>query len=304
MDAPALSYPWLNTISLEYHVTESLDGSTNSPPFVLPPDPAAVLDPDSNCVLVFDPNIPPQTLANGKIVRTVANLGLIDLTGGVQRGATADRLLRSVLIIGPTAVVAVAQFGRAFDGAADPQGQIVIPLGSNGIDDLNCLFVPQTGQMVLRGMTATPGNPILVRLGIWQPATAEELAEMQEACCCRASVFNEDGEPFFTTAIFSAAACARTVTAAVPNTAVRGVGLTAVNISGTGFAAGDIVRFVHEDGLGEVPVFSTTFFNPTLIGVILDVDGAVPLGAYDIFVAPPLNPPQCQGIGPGLFTVT
>jgi hypothetical protein len=300
MSSPPPVIPWLQSISLEYHVTVALDGIKLSPDFVLPPDPAAVLDPDNGCVLVGRNT---ETLPNGKVVRTVDRLGLIDLTGGHQRGGIGDRLVRSLLIIGPTPVAGVAQVGRAFDGIADANGQLTIPVGSNGIDSDNCIYVPQTAMLRLTGMTATPGNPILVRIGIWQPSTDEELGEMVQACCCRANAIDEEGEPFFTTAIFSPAACARTVTTAVPPNAARGTGLLVVTLTGTNFAVGDSVTFIAQSGLGQIPVTSVTVMNATTILATIDVNGAVPLGAYDVVVAPPLAPPQCQGIGAGIFTV-
>jgi hypothetical protein len=286
MDAPALSYPWLYTISLQWLVTDRLDGVTPSPEFVLPPNPAANVDPDSNCVLVG----------------TVERLGLIDLCGGVQRGQFADRLIRHLLIVGPNPAAAGADIGLAFDGIADPNGRIPIPLGAVGLDSGNCIFVPQTAQLQIQGLTASPGAPILVRLNIWQPKTIEELAEMVQACCCRAATFDEEGEPFYTTALYIN--CTRTVTSALPNTAARGAGPTAVVVGGTGFADGDLIFFFHEDGLGQIPVLTSAVITPNIINVAIDVDGSVPLGDYNILVAPPESPPQCQGLGEGLFSVT
>jgi len=301
VDAPALSYPILNTIALEYHVTLSLDGVTLSPPFSIPPDPAAITDRDSQAILVGDT----PAVISGRSVMTVERLGLIDLTGYVQGGATADRLVRSILVVGPNpvGVGVVADIGRVYDGQPDPEGRLVIPVGANGIDSDNCIFVPQTAQLQLQGLTASPGEPILVRILIWQPHTVEELAEMTAVCCCRASAIDEEGEPFFTTALFVGDACLRTVTGAVPPSAPTGSGSVAVVLTGTGFADGDLVFFVHEDGLGSLVVESVTFVNPTTINVTVAVPVAAVPGAYNVIVAPPLAPPQCQGVGEGIFTV-
>lgn len=285
-DAPALAFPWLQSICLQWSVTDRLDGITPSPDFVLPPNPAAPLNPDTNCVFVG----------------TVERLGLIDLCGGAQRGQFADRLIRHLLIVGPNPAGASADIGLAFDGIADPNGRVDIPLGAVGLDSGNCIFVPQTAQLQIQGLIASPGSPILVRLNVWQPKTIEELAEMTQACCCRANTFDEEGEPFFTTALYDN--CTRTVTLAAPNTAARGAGPTVVNVTGTGFAEGDLIFFFHEDGLGQIPVITSAVTLPTNITVAIDVDGSVPLGDYNILVAPPEAPVQCQGLGLGLFSVT
>lgn len=295
-------YPFLQAIALEFHVTDRLDGTTLSSPFVLPPDPAAITDPDSGAVLVGDA----FASISGRRVRVVDRLGLIDLTGGIQRGAIADRIVRSILIVGPSPVAAGvdAFVGRAYDGTADLEGQVPIPVGSNGIDSDNCIFVPQTAMLQLDGLVATPGNPILVRVDVWQPHTAEELALMTDVCCCRANVIDDEGEPFYTTALYVGAACLRTVTGAAPPSAARGVGFTVVTVTGTGFQDGDVVVFMHEDGLGILPIDQINVLNSTTMLVRVDVNGAVPQGAYNIFVSPPLAPPQCGGVGEGLFTVT
>lgn len=281
----------LQAIALQFHVTDRLDGSTFPLPFALPPSTDAVLDPDS-----------------GAVIQTVERLGLIDLTGGVT-GGIADRIIRSILVVGPVAVGvgdnAVIQ--DAVDGIHDPLhtgGVLAIPVGANGISSLNCIFIPQTAQLQLDGLVATPGNPILVRICVWQPHTIEELAEMTQVCCCRANVFDEEGEPFYTTAIYSTAACSRTVNTAAPNSAARGSGLLVVTVGGANFADGDIVLFIHEDGLGTIDITQITFVSPVSIQVTIDVDGAVPLGVYNVFVSPPLAPPQCGGLALGVFTVT
>ena len=301
VDAPALSYPILNTIALEYHVTVELDGVTLSPPFAVPPDPAARTDRDSQAVLVGDT----EATLSGRRVLTVERLGLVDLTGYLQGGATADRIVRSILVVGPTPVPGgvVADIGRIFDGTPDTEGRIVIPVGANGIESDNCIYVPQTAQLQLRGLTATPGNPILVRILVWQPQTVEELAEMVAVCCCRASAIDDEGEPFFTTALYVGAACGRTVIAIAPPGAPAGTGTVGVAITGSGFAEGDLVFFVHEDGIGTLAVESVIVMNPNNMAVIVNVPVGAALGAYNVIVTPPLAPPQCQGIGEGLFVV-
>lgn len=280
----------LQSVALEFHVTGSLDGSTVPDPFPVPPDPAArgLTDPRT-----------------GAVVIEVENLGLIDLAGG-RTGVSGDRIIRSLLIAGPNAVgVGVeATIGLAFDGISSPSGGLVIPPGANGIVSENCIFVPQTAMVQLVGLDASPGEPILVRLCLWLPRTVEEYGEMGNLCCCRANTIDEEGEPFYTTALYVGAACSRTVTGAAPPSAARGAGFTVVTLTGTNFTDGDIVVFIHEDGLGVLPIDQINVVNPTTILVRVDVNGAVPLGDYNIIVAPPLAPPRCQGIGEGLFTVT
>ncbi len=295
-------YPFLQAIALEFHVTDRLDGTTLSPRFTIPPDPLSVTDPDSGAVLVGSRF---ETIS-GRRVRVVERLGLIDLTGGVQQGAIADRLIRSILVVGPSPVAAGvdATIGRAYDGTSDPEGRLTIPVGSNGIDSENCIFVPQTAMLQLDGLVATPGNPILVRVDVWQPHTVEELALMTDVCCCRQSVFDDEGEPFYTTALYLGAACLRTITDAAPPSAAQGAGFTVVTVTGTGFAEGDLVLFLHEDGLGALPIDQVNVINSTTMLVRVDVNAIAPVGAYNIIVAPPLAPPQCGGVGNALFTVT
>lgn len=280
----------LQSVALEFHVTGSLDGSSVPDPFPVPPDPAAqgLIDPST-----------------GAIVIEVENLGLIDLAGG-GTGVSGDRLVRSLLIAGPNPVVVgvEATVGLAFDGIPAPNVALTIPAGANGIVSENCIYVPQTAMLQLVGLDASPGEPILVRLCLWLPRTVEEHGEMANLCCCRANTIDEEGEPFYTTALYVGAACSRTVTGAAPPSVARGAGFTVVTLTGTNFTDGDIVVFVHQDGLSTLPIDQVNVVNSSTMLVRVDVNAAVPVGDYDIIVAPPLAPARCQGIGEGLFTVT
>jgi len=290
-DVPTPNAPaWfsLQTIALEFRVAQRLDGITPSPPFLIPPDPSAVIDPSS-----------------GAVVIEVDRLGLIDLTGGLN-GGFATRIVRSFLIAGPLPVFGgdEAAIGLSYDGVSTDSGVVEIPAGSNGLASENCIIVPPTAMVRITGLTATPGNPILVRLCVWQPRTVEELAEMSQVCCCRFATLDAEGEPYYTNALYFGAACERTVTSVAPPTAARGVGPQAVLITGTGFVEGDEIFFVSSDGTGMINVMTSAVINETTINAAIDVDGAVPLGDYNVIVAPPLAPPQCQGVGEDLFAVT
>jgi len=278
----------LQTIALEFHVHGALDGSTPSPAFVLPPDDAAVTDPDSGCVIIDIPG----------------NLGLIDLSGGGLGGTRADKIVRALFIAGPTPIPLgdTGLVARAFDGITDPQGQLVIPAGAVGIDTSNCIFVPGSAQLQLDGMSGVVGDPILVRICIWQPKTVEEHGEMVQVCCCRAGVFDEEGNPFFTTALFPTESCTRTVNTVAPDAVAAGVGDVPVNIGGSGFAEGDIVYFISQDGGASLVVSSNTFVSVNLIQVIVNVPASA-LGDYTVIVAPPLSPVQCQGVLEDAFNV-
>lgn len=270
----------LQTIALEFRVHQRLDGVTPSPPFILPPNVGAITDPDSGCVVI-----------------DVDRLGLVDLTGGGLGGNRADRIVREILVVGPTPVaVTPGTIGRSFDGVPDPGGQLGIPVGAIGIESSNCIFVPCTAQLQLNGINATPGNPILVRICVWQPNFVEALAEMIKVCCCRAGVVDDVGDPFYTRALYPASTCTRTVTSVNPDSGLTGSGVNPLNIGGTGFAEGDIVYFINQTDSTQLTVTSTVFVSSVQIQVIVDIPIAASLGNYIVVVAPPLAPVQCQGV--------
>lgn len=285
---PAVPIFPLQTIALEFLVTQRLDGVTPSEPFVLPPNPDAVLTADARTVRIEQ-----------------ARLGLIDLTGGVD-GAAADRIIRSYIIMGPIPKVPndVATIGLAFDGVPSPNGEVEIPDLAIGLSSENCILVPQTAQVRVTGLTASPGNPILVRLLIWQPRTVEELAEMTKLCCCRAGVFDEEGEPFYTQALYLPADCTRTVESVAPTSGARGVGPTAITITGTGFVEGDTLTMISQLDGSTIPIITRAVTNSTTMIAAIDLTGSVALGDYDIVIAPPQSLPECRGVGEGLYEVT
>jgi Bacterial Ig-like domain (DUF1927). len=277
----------LRPLCLEYRVTGSLDGSTPAPAFAIPPSPAS-----------------PVVAPENKVVQTVENLGLVDLTGFLgSHGQIADRLVKWILIYGPFLPTSANNIQVAFDGRAEPQTAITIPAGANGLYSRNCIFVPQSGQLMLDGMSASAGEPIIVRMQIWQPQTLNDLADMINACCCLASSLDEFGEPAFTTALYFSGRCTRTLISVIPNSVAQGAGPTALTVTGSGFTEGDIVRFIHSNGTTEIEVTQVVVNNSNSMTVTVDVAADQLQGTYDLTVAAPLAP-QCSATLVDALTVT
>lgn len=277
----------LRPLCLEYRVTGALDGVTPAPAYAIPPSP------DS-------PVVPPDN----KIVQTVENLGLLDLTGFPGRhGQIADRIVKWIIVYGPNVPFAADNIAVAFDGRRETRTALTIPAGANGIYNRNCIFVPQSAQLQLDGMAASATEPVVVRLQVWQPQTLNDLADMINSCCCLANTFDEFGEPAFTTAIVSAERCARTIVSLVPNTAVQGAGAVAIAVTGTGFTDGDLVRLIHTNGTTEITIDSVLINNSNSMTVTVEIPADQLQGAYDMTVAAALAP-QCSFTLDDAFTVT
>lgn len=169
----------MRPLGLQYIVTGTLDGTTPAPSYGVPPTPGAY-DPSSQ-MLSFE----------------VENLGLVDLTGlPGGSGALADRIVKWIIITGPNVPFNVRNVSVAFDGfAGNPD--ITIGAAALGVYSRECIRVPQTASLRLDGMAANPGDPVIVRMGVWMPQTRLELAAMVQACCCTATAVDSLGLPAF-----------------------------------------------------------------------------------------------------------
>lgn len=169
----------MRPLGLQYIVTRTLDGSTPAPSFGVPPTPGPY-DPSSQ-MLTFE----------------VENLGLIDLTGlAGGSGQLADRIVKWISILGPNPRFNQRNVSVAFDGISE-QTEITIGVGALGVYSRRCIRVPQTAALQLDGMAANPGEPVVVRMGIWMPQTRLELAAMVQACCCTGAAITSTGLPAF-----------------------------------------------------------------------------------------------------------
>jgi hypothetical protein len=170
----------MRPLTLQYIVTGSLDGVTPAPQFAVPPRVGNTLGRDQ------------------VLTQEVENLGLVDLTGLLgNSGQLADRIIKWLLILGPNPRTNLRNVGIAFDGTFQQIELTIAAAPVTGVFSQECIRVPQSGQLYLDGMDANPGDPVIVRLGIWQPQTRLELAAMIQACCCTAAALNEEGEPAF-----------------------------------------------------------------------------------------------------------
>lgn len=278
----------LRPIALEYVVRRGLDGTTPAPAWLVPPAAgAAIVGPDN------------------KIVIEVDDLGLIDLTGFPgAHGQIADRFIKWILIYGPNTPFGSPNVSVAFDGTAE-RDELTIPAGANGIYSRNCIFVPQSGQLQVFGMRATLADPVIVRIGVWMPQTLLELTAMREACCCIGGLVDAEGEPVFTTAIYTAAACERTITPPlIPTSIGQGMDPGPIVINGSGFAEGDLIALVHEDGIDTLEITTVVVNNPNQVSIAINNRADQTLGAYDLTIAAPLGGPACTATLAGAFTIT
>lgn len=283
--------PLLRPIVFEYLVTGSLDGVTPSPQVVLPPDPDAPL--------------------RGNFIRqTVSDLGLVDLTG-VGSDNYADRIIKWLEILGPNTPTGGNNVALAFaDGRQHTE--IVIPSAANGIYSRNCLFIPQTARLQLNNMIAGP-DPIVVRLGIWQPQRISDLAAYYEACCCQAKCVNSFEDPCFTRALYTSTAGQRSISLVAPDTGARGAAVV-VSVTGTGFAATDkwVLRQISSNP--DVPQAPTTdkyiyadevtFLSSVSVDLHFQLADSDSLGLYDLVAAPELGGETFSFALEDAFTVT
>lgn len=271
----------LRPLTLEFRVTGSLDGVTPSPEFAIPPAAGSPIVPTEN-----------------KVVIEVENLGLVDLTGLPDgRGQYANRLIKWIMLYGPNVPSATDNVGIAFDGVFEGT-DLTIPPAANGIRSYGCLLVPQSGQLRVNGMDASALEPVVLRLGIWQPQSLLEYTEMVDACCCIA------GNPeLFVQAIYTANACARTVSSVNPDAVVADGTQQQLTLGGTGFADGDEVAIISTDGTATIPIASVTVVTQfqMIVQVVPAVDQQISF--YDITVSAPLGGPSCSGTLSGVLQV-
>lgn len=169
----------MRPLGLEYIVSGQLDGTTPAPEFGVPPTPGPY-DPSSQ-ILSF----------------SVDNLGLIDLTGlPGGSGQLADRIVKWIIILGPNVPTNNRNVGVSFDGGTG-QNDLEIGAAALGVYSRRCIRVPQTAALRLDGMAANPGDPVIVRMGIWMPQTKLELAAMIQSCCCTGAAITSTGLPAF-----------------------------------------------------------------------------------------------------------
>ncbi len=173
----------LRPFTLEYRVSDRLDGVAPAPAYPVPPSPDA-----------------PVGTAQ-KLIFNVERLGLIDLTGRVGNvGGFAGRVVNALTLYGPSVPVTADNVGVAFNGIIQ-RTEIDIDPAANGVFSRSCIFIPQTAQLLVDGMNATPGNPVVVRVSIWQPNTQAELTAMLKSCCCVQDCVTSAGAPCFERAI-------------------------------------------------------------------------------------------------------
>jgi len=173
----------MRPLGLEYIVTGSLDGVTAAPSYGVPPTPGPY-DPSSQ-ILSFE----------------VENLGLVDLTGlPGGSGQLADRIVKWIIILGPNVPFNFRNVSVDFDAQGGPTA-ISIGVADLGVYSRMCILVPQTAALRFDGMAANPGEPVIVRMGVWMPQTRLELAAMVQACCCTAASVDGEGDLAFEVAL-------------------------------------------------------------------------------------------------------
>lgn len=264
----------LQAVALEYHVAGALDGVTLAPNMVLPPARVGVGQP---CQPI------------GPI--EVANLGRIDLTG-LSRGAYADRIVTTLLILGPVVPTAEDNVEICLEDGRVVHSEITIPPLANGIYSRLCTFVPQGHQLRLSGLSSIPGNRILVQIGFQLADTLQALAEMRKACCCLGSALNIFGEPQNLRALYTEDACSRTIATVAPPSVSRVVGTQVFALTGTGFVQGDVVAFRNTETGALLSILDVTVASANAMAVTVDV-GTAPLGTYDVIVSAQLSGGLC-----------
>jgi hypothetical protein len=169
----------MRPLGLQYIVSGQLDGITPAPSFGVPPT-RGPYDPDSQ-MLTFE----------------VEDLGLVDLTGlAGGSGQLADRIVKWIIILGPSVPFNDRNIGVAFDDGIG-QNDVEIGAAALGVYSRQCIRVPQTASLRLDGMAASPTEPVVVRMGVWMPQTKLELAAMIQSCCCTGAAITSLGLPAF-----------------------------------------------------------------------------------------------------------
>ena len=158
----------MQTFSLEYIVLGSLDGVTPAPSFSVDPNAENYLRPG------------PDQL----YTQVVQNLGVIDPDFG-SGGAQGNRLLTWVWVYGPTpgapgAEVAVADA----QGTELTQQQVIDLAGKTQAYLPRAQLVPQASRIRVSGMSAAPGQPVVVRFNV---LVADTVADVLALCACASS---------------------------------------------------------------------------------------------------------------------
>lgn len=275
----------LQAVAIEFRVRGALNGTSRPGRFEVPPARVGVGNP-----------------SQAQVIEIPGDLGLIDLTAFARGGALADRIITTLLIIGPAVPTGVnnVQIAR---GGAPIKNVLTIPAAANGIYSRNCILVPQGRELRLSGMSAIPGNVILVQLGFQLADTLPALAEMKLACCCLNNTLNQFGEPAYVHALYTEAACTRTIDSVVPSPVSRAVGTQSFTIGGSGFTTGDVAAFINHDTQQVLPILNVNVAAPNTMQVLVDV-GVASTGSYDVFVAPPLSGGICGAVLENAITIT
>lgn len=280
--------PWV----LRYHVSGALDGVTPAPAFVGPPSPAAPLNADQE--MVFE----------------VENLGLVNLIEGGPNGQSADRHVKWIEVVGPNPPIGGDNVNVVFDGQLQ-SSEITIPPAANGVYSRNCIFVPQTAQLGLFNMVASPGEPILVRIGVWRAASLDDLNAIKEACCCKAQCVDMMGDPCFVQALFAQNVGVGFAMAGVAPGAIARASTERFTVTGTGFMPGmrfairqTFVPAVTQEPLKFVQVNSVNVVNDTTAQVSATAAADQPLGDYDLFAQLPLGGSLYRRVLPAAIEVT
>jgi hypothetical protein len=270
----------LYTQAIRFEVAVGLDGVTPAPALLQPPATGVTFDPET-----------------GETVVRVDRLGLINLTGGLgSDGDRADRIIKSIRVYGPNTPFNQSNVAVYFGLGAERRIELQIPNTANGIYSTNCIFIPQTAQLYLNGMAADTlgGQPVIVRIGIWQFKSVEDLVAAQRACCCNSGCIDEEGNPCFTEAIYTAEACSRTIDTIDPDVVIQNSGTNILTVTGSGFTADDVWAIINVDDASELEITNITVNSETEVELTVEVPFDVAIGAYDVVVAASLGGADCS----------
>jgi hypothetical protein len=158
----------MQTFSLEYIVLGSLDGVTPAPAFSVDPNADNYLRPGKDQLYT----------------QVVQNLGVIDPDFGAG-GAQGNRLLTWVWVYGPTAGVPGAEVAVAdAQGTELTQQQVIDLAGKTQAYLPRAQLVPQASRIRVSGMSASPGQPVIVRFNV---LVADTVADVLALCACASS---------------------------------------------------------------------------------------------------------------------
>jgi hypothetical protein len=158
----------MQTFTLEYIVLGSLDGVTPAPAFSVDPNADDYLRPG----------------ADQLYTQVVQNLGLIDPDFGVG-GSQGNRILSWFWTYGPTpgapgAAVSVVDA----QGPGLEQQQLIDLAAKTQAYVSAARLVPQGSRIKVEGLTASPGQPVVVRFNVLVADTAEDFLTL---CACDTS---------------------------------------------------------------------------------------------------------------------